>query len=72
MVRSEAKMTMPAISSFFVRLREILVSRVRGQSMTEYVLIVVAIALVVYAAYLVLGQSVSSLVSGEDSTLTSA
>lgn len=40
--------------------------------MTEYVLIVVAIALVVYAAYLVLGQSVSSLVSGEDSTLTSA
>ena len=36
---------------------------------TEYVLIAVAIAVVVYGTYLALGSNVRSLVSGEDSSL---
>lgn len=45
---------------------------VRGQTMTEYALILAAIAVVVYGTYVVLGNSIGSLASGVDSTLTSA
>jgi Flp pilus assembly pilin Flp len=44
----------------------------RGMSTTEYGLILAAIAIVAYGSYLLLGSSVSSLVSGVDSTLTTA
>jgi Flp pilus assembly pilin Flp len=40
--------------------------------MTEYTLIVVAVAVVVFGAYLALGNNVSSLASGVDSTLTNS
>jgi Flp pilus assembly pilin Flp len=48
------------------------VRRIRGQTMTEYTLILVAVALAVFGAYVALGNSVSSLAIGVDSTLTSA
>jgi Flp pilus assembly pilin Flp len=63
---------METISGLFVRFREIVIGRLRAQSMTEYALILAAIALVVFAAYQVMGNTVSKLVSGEDSTLSSA
>src|SRR5581483_2800888 len=48
------------------------IGRLRAQSMTEYALILAAIALVVFAAYEGMGNTVSKLVSGEESTLSSA
>ncbi len=63
---------MAAIQRLYVAVRERLIGRWRAQTMTEYTLILVAIALVVIAAYEVMGNSISSLVSGEDSTLSSA
>jgi|GraSoiStandDraft_59_1057299.scaffolds.fasta_scaffold1526153_2 Flp pilus assembly pilin Flp len=49
-----------------------MVRKPRGMSTAEYGLILAAIAVVAYGSYLVLGSSVSSLVSGVDSTLTTA
>lgn len=57
---------------FLIRVREFAVRRFRGQTMTEYVLVVAAIAIAVFAAYRALGSSVSSFASGADSVLTSA
>jgi Flp pilus assembly pilin Flp len=59
--------------SFFVRARERVVRIVHAQTMTEYTLVLVAIAIAAFGAYLVLGNSViRSLTSGADSELTSA
>ena len=55
----------------FVCAREF-VMRKRGQTMTEYTLVLAAIAVVVYGVYLALGKNVSTLASGVDSTLTTA
>jgi Flp pilus assembly pilin Flp len=63
---------MELVSKFFVRAREIVLRRTKGQTMTEYVLILGAIAIVVYSTYQLLGQNISSAISGVDSTLTSA
>jgi Flp pilus assembly pilin Flp len=43
-----------------------------GQTMTEYALILAAIAVVVYGTYRALGNNIDSLASGVDSTLTNA
>ena len=63
---------MSLTASHFIRAREALVGLGRGQTMTEYVLVVTAIAIAVFGAYMLLGQDLSSMVSGADSTLTSA
>ena len=47
-----------------------MVRKPRGVMTAEYGLILAAIAVLAYGSYLVLGSSVSSLVSGVDSTLT--
>jgi Flp pilus assembly pilin Flp len=44
----------------------------RGQTMTQYALILTAIAIVVYGGYRLLGNNIGSLVSGVDSSLTTA
>jgi len=44
----------------------------RGQTMTEYALILAAIAIVVYGTYKVLGNNIGTLASGIDSSLTNA
>jgi Flp pilus assembly pilin Flp len=46
------------------------VRNTRGQTITQYALILTAIALVVYGSYRVLGNDIGSLVSGVDSSLT--
>ncbi|HZO81673.1 MAG TPA: hypothetical protein VFB33_08245 [Candidatus Binataceae bacterium] len=63
---------MELVGKWFIRTRERLVRLERGQDMTEYALIVAAIAIVVFAAYEIMGQSISTLASGVDSTLSNA
>jgi Flp pilus assembly pilin Flp len=43
-----------------------------GQTMTEYALILAAVAVVVYDAYALMGNNIGSLASGVDSALTNA
>jgi Flp pilus assembly pilin Flp len=63
---------MEAVTKMFIRARESVVRNTGGQTMTEYVLILAAIAIVVYGTYTTLGNNVDSLASGVDSTLTNA
>jgi Flp pilus assembly pilin Flp len=63
---------MKSATKIFIRIREFAIRRIRGQTMTEYTLILVAVALAVFGAYVALGNNVSSLAIGVDSTLTSA
>jgi Flp pilus assembly pilin Flp len=55
-----------------IRAREALFRKRNAQTMTEYVMIVAAIAVVVYGTYLALGNNISSFASGADSVLTNA
>jgi Flp pilus assembly pilin Flp len=48
------------------------VCNTRGQTITQYALILTAIALVVYGSYRALGNDIGSLVSGVNSSLTPA
>jgi Flp pilus assembly pilin Flp len=63
---------MTSAQKLYVRIREMLVQRLEAQTMTEYVMIVAAIAIAVYGTYTALGNSVSSFASGADSVLTNA
>jgi len=63
---------MDSIVRLFISGRETLAKHIKGQTMTEYALILAAIAVVVYGTYKVLGNSISSLASGVDSALTNA
>lgn len=44
----------------------------RGQTMTEYALILAAVAIVVYATYQVMGNDIGSLVNKINTALTTA
>ena len=63
---------MQRVTKMFIRARESVLRELGGQTMTEYALILAAIAVVVYGTYVVLGNSIGSLASGVDSALTSA
>jgi len=54
------------VSETMARIRMFL----RGQTMTEYALILAAVAIVVYATYQVMGNDIGSLVNKIDSALT--
>jgi Flp pilus assembly pilin Flp len=56
----------------FVMVRERFVRFHRAQTMTEYALLLAAIAVVVYGTYRKLGNGIGSLASGVDSALTNA
>jgi Flp pilus assembly pilin Flp len=60
------------VTKLLIRARESVVRNTRGQTMTEYALLLAAIAVVVYGTYRVLGNNIGSLTSGVDSTLTNA
>jgi len=62
---------MESIKRMFICARESVVRR-RGQTMTEYALILAAIAVVVYGAYHAMGNNIGTLASGIDSALTNA
>ena len=63
---------MESVTKMFIRARESMRRKVRGQTMTEYALILAAIAVVVYGTYRVLGNNIGSLANGIDSALTNA
>jgi Flp pilus assembly pilin Flp len=63
---------MESVTKLLIRARESVVRNTRGQTMTEYALLLAAIAVVVYGTYRVLGNNIGSLASGVDSTLTNA
>jgi len=63
---------MESVTKMFIRARESMVRNARGQTMTEYALILAAIAVVVYGTYKALGNSITSLASSVDSALTNA
>jgi Flp pilus assembly pilin Flp len=60
------------VATTFIRKRESLFHSLRGQTMTEYALILAAVAVAVYGAYAVMGNNIGTLASGIDSALTNA
>jgi Flp pilus assembly pilin Flp len=72
MVGSEDRKMTDLTLRLSIRVREFAVRRFRGQTMTEYAMVLAAIAIAVFAAYKALGSSVSSLMTGVDSTVTNA
>jgi Flp pilus assembly pilin Flp len=56
----------------FIRAREIVARRLRGQTMVEYALIIASISVVAWGAYNLMGQNIGSMASGIDSDLTNA
>lgn len=56
---------MDAVRRLAVRIREF----PRGQTMTEYALILAAVAVIVYVAYQVMGNTIMTLLSTTDSQL---
>jgi Flp pilus assembly pilin Flp len=69
-VKEEKKMDV--FTKAFLKVRERFVRLHRAQTMTEYALILAAIAVVVYGTYRALGNNIGSLASGVDSALTNA
>lgn len=68
---------MKVLNAMYVKMREkvaaIADSRsCKAQTMTEYALILAAVAIVVYVTYQVMGQDIGSLVSKVDSALSNA
>ena len=55
---------MNSVTNRFAYIREFVVSNTRGQTMTEYALMLAAIAVVVYAIYAAKGNNIGSLASG--------
>jgi Flp pilus assembly pilin Flp len=69
-VKEEAPMYF--LAEVFVNVRERFVRFRRAQTMTEYALVLAAVAIAVYGVYKTLGNSIGSLASSVDSTLTNA
>jgi Flp pilus assembly pilin Flp len=65
-------MVMEFLTKLYVSVREFNRRLTKGQTMTEYALILAAIAVVVFVTYEVMGQKISTLVQGIDSDLSSA
>jgi Flp pilus assembly pilin Flp len=65
-------MKMESVTKMFICARESAVRNIRGQTMTEYALILAAIAVVVYGVYAAMGNNIGSLASSVDSSLTNA
>lgn len=63
---------MEFVTKLYVRVREFNRRLTKGQTMTEYALILAAIAVVVFVTYEVMGQKITTLVQGIDSDLSNA
>jgi Flp pilus assembly pilin Flp len=59
---------MNAFVRLYLKVREMR----RGQTMTEYALIMAAVAIVVFATYQLMGQDIGSMVNKVNSDLTAA
>ena len=58
------------ITRMYVKARELGKRLSKGQTMTEYALILAAVAIVVFITYEVMGQDIGKLVTNIDSALT--
>ena len=63
---------MKLVTETFIRARGSVVRNTRGQTMTEYALILAAIAVVVYGTFRALGNGITAVATGVDSTQTNA
>ena len=63
---------MKFVTKLYVSVREYNRRLTKGQTMTEYALILAAIAVVVFVTYEVMGQDIKTLVNGIDTDLTNA
>ncbi len=63
---------MKSLTKFYIRVREFHKGLTKGQTMTEYALILAAVAVVVFVTYEVMGQDISALVNVIDSDLSAA
>jgi Flp pilus assembly pilin Flp len=63
---------METVGKLFVRIREWNKRLSKGQTMTEYALIMAAVAVVVFVTYETMGQDIGSLVNKIDTDLTAA
>ena len=61
---------MSALTKFYLKNLERLARLAKGQTMTEYALILAAVAIVVFITYEVMGQDIGKLVNNIDSALT--
>ena len=60
------------MSKVFIRARELVLRRIRGQTLAEYTLVLVAVAVACIGAYLAFGNNVSALANGVDSTVSNS
>ena len=60
------------LATLYVKVREFHKRLSKGQTMTEYALILAAVAVVVFVTYEVMGQDISALVNAVDSDLSTA
>jgi Flp pilus assembly pilin Flp len=65
-------MKVALVTRMYIRSRESFARSTRGQTTTEYVLILAAIAVVAYGTYRALGNSINSLATGVGSLPTGA
>jgi Flp pilus assembly pilin Flp len=63
---------MTLVTKLYVRMREFNRRLTKGQTMTEYALILAAIAVVVFVTYEVMGQKITTLVTAIDTDLAAA
>jgi Flp pilus assembly pilin Flp len=69
-IRSEG--LMERLTKWYVKAREFQKKLTKGQTMTEYALILAAVAVVVFVTYEVMGQKITALVQNIDSDLSAA
>ena len=60
------------LTRVYVKVREFHKRLSKGQTMTEYALILAAVAVVVFVTYEVMGQDITTLVNGIDTDLSTA
>jgi Flp pilus assembly pilin Flp len=63
---------MESLTKLYVRMREFQKKLTKGQTMTEYALILAAVAVVVFVTYEVMGQDIKVLVNSINTDLTTA
>jgi Flp pilus assembly pilin Flp len=63
---------MKSATNTFIHIREFAIRRIPGQTLTEYTLILVTVAVASIAIYIALGSNVNSLANGANSSLTNA
>jgi Flp pilus assembly pilin Flp len=63
---------METLTNTYVKVREFYKKHTKGQTMTEYALILAAVAVVVFVTYEVMGQKITALVQAIDTDLATA